>query len=90
MLAQPRQQRPAGGIGQCREGAIQRLWLILNHTVKYRLADACCQGRMRCAWMAAFRSAVIPGPERSEGARNPVTTAGDYWIPGSPLRGAQE
>jgi hypothetical protein len=35
-------------------------------------------------------SAVIPGPERSEGTRNPVITAGEYWIPDSPLRGAPE
>jgi len=38
--------------------------------------------------MAAL--AVIPGPERSEGTRNPVSTAGDYWIPGSRLRRAPE
>ena len=40
MLAQPRQQRPAGRIRQRREGAIQRLGLILNHAVKYRVSDA--------------------------------------------------
>ena len=45
MLAQPRQQRPARRIGQRREGAIQRLCLILNHMVKYRVPDACCQVR---------------------------------------------
>jgi hypothetical protein len=33
---------------------------------------------------------VIPGPERCEGARNPVITDRGYWIPGSPLRGAPE
>ena len=52
MLAQPRQQGPAGRIGQGREGAIQRRWLILNHVVKYRMRDACCQVRI---------SVVIPG-----------------------------
>ena len=45
MLAQPRQQGPAGRIRQRREGAIQRGCLILNHMVKYRAPDACCQVR---------------------------------------------
>ena len=45
MLAQPRQQRPAGRIGQRREGAIQRGRLMLNHVVKYRMAGARCQVR---------------------------------------------
>ena len=45
MLAQPRQQGPARRVGQRREGAIQWLWLILNHVVKYRALDACCQVR---------------------------------------------
>jgi hypothetical protein len=35
-------------------------------------------------------ASVIPGPERSEGARNPVITDWGYWIPGSPLHGAPE
>ena len=43
MLAQPRQQRPARGIGQRRERAIQ--CLILNHVVKYLVLDAQCQVR---------------------------------------------
>jgi hypothetical protein len=33
---------------------------------------------------------VIPGPERSEGARNPVISDRGYWIPGAPLHGAPE
>ena len=92
MLAEPRQQRPARRIGQGRERAIQRLCLILNHMVKYLVPDARCQVRtaMRVDYAFSARAAVIPGPERSEGARNPVTTACDYWIPGSPLRGAPE
>jgi hypothetical protein len=149
VVAQPRQQGPARRIGQRREGAIQRLRLILNHMVKYRVPDACCQVTQFRLALLSFRGApqganpksskpalattgfrarrfaaprndsggcgtprndsaeilhrphtslsflatlsvVIPGPERSEGTRNPVTTAGDYWIPGSPLRGASE
>jgi hypothetical protein len=33
---------------------------------------------------------VIPEAERSEAVRNPVFQGADYWIPGSPLRGARE
>jgi hypothetical protein len=91
VLAEPRQQRPARRIGQGRERAIQRLCLILNHVVKYVVPDAQSQVRTLSGHPGASNlSAVIPGPERSEGARNPVTTACDYWIPGSPLRGAPE
>ena len=32
-LAEPRQQRAPGRIGQRGKGAVQRLFLILNHTV---------------------------------------------------------
>ncbi|MGY4316906.1 hypothetical protein [Bradyrhizobium sp. JR3.5] len=32
-LAEPRQKRAAGGIGKRSKGAVQRLVLILNHTV---------------------------------------------------------
>ena len=106
MLAQPRQQGAARRIGQRRERAIQRLRLILNHVVRYLPKTARCQVRpamrvdcpssaradvrraLRCH--SAPLSAVIPGPERSEGARNPVITACGYSIPGSPLRGAPE
>ena len=45
LLAEPRQQRPARRVGQRREGAIQRGCFILNHRVKYRAPDACCQVR---------------------------------------------
>jgi hypothetical protein len=33
---------------------------------------------------------VIPEAERSEAVENPVFQGRDYWIPGSPLRGARE
>ena len=61
MLAQPRQQGPAGRIRQRREGAIQRLWLILNHVVKYRALDACCQSAMQCACQSGTLG-VLPPP----------------------------
>ncbi|MGY3485900.1 hypothetical protein ACVW1C_003783 [Bradyrhizobium sp. USDA 4011] len=35
-LAEPRQKRAAGGVGKRSKGAVQRLVLILNHTVWYR------------------------------------------------------
>jgi hypothetical protein len=35
-------------------------------------------------------NAVIPGPERSLGTRNPYSRGLCSWIPGSPLRGAPE
>jgi hypothetical protein len=42
------------------------------------------------AVISRFSRFVIPGPDRSEGARNPVISGVGYWIPGSPLRGAPE
>src|SRR4029077_20049694 len=102
MLAQPRQQGPAGRIGQGRGGAIQRRWLILNHVVKDRVRGGGWQGqtprRHSGATDLGFTrdrhskcpSRLKPTLVRSEGARNPVTNAGDYWIPGSSLRGAPQ
>ena len=66
MLAQPRQQGPAGRIGQRREGAIQRGCLILNHTVKYRDAGACCQ-------VTPFRLALLSFRGAPQGA-NPESS----------------
>ena len=91
MLAQPRQQRPAGRIGQRREGAIQRLWLILNHVVKYRMAEACCQVRtLDAVRLPAFTARLSfrgPNEVRAPGIHNHRLR---LWIPGSPLRGAPE
>jgi hypothetical protein len=53
-------------------------------------ADALRLSRVVTQTDGADPSAVIPGPERSEGARNLVVTGWGYWIPRSPRRGALE
>src|SRR5262249_16301696 len=40
VVGKPQQQRPPGGVGQRREGAVQRGILMLNHSVKFRRAAA--------------------------------------------------
>lgn len=53
LLGEPRQNGPAGRVGQSREGRVQCLMPIVNHMVMYMRPMRCVKGELRgCAQTA--------------------------------------
>ena len=70
------------------EKALSILILFLSEIIDHRDAH---RTTVRDHYsVVALNLVSVTGPERSEGTREPVITAGGYWIPGSPLCGAPE